>query len=51
MTRFFQEPPRLGNQYDDDRVLRAFLRHHVAEDVLAKVEPGVRSLGARPQAR
>ena len=47
MTRFFQEPPRLGNQYDDDRVLRAFLRRHVAQDVLAKVEPGLRNLGAR----
>jgi putative acyl-CoA dehydrogenase len=47
MKKFFQEPPRLGNQYDDDRVLRAFLRRHIAADVLAEIEPELRGLGAR----
>jgi putative acyl-CoA dehydrogenase len=47
MNRFFQEPPRLGNQYDDDRVLRVFLRRHFGPDVLAEIEPGLRRLGAR----
>ncbi|HET7238917.1 MAG TPA: hypothetical protein VFI76_07810, partial [Terrimicrobiaceae bacterium] len=47
MTGFFQEPPRLGNQYDEDRVLRSFLRRNIAVDVLAGIEPGLRRLGAR----
>ena len=25
MSDFFQEPPRLGNQFEDDRVLQSFL--------------------------
>ena len=47
MSSFFQEPPRLGNQYDDDRVLRSFLRRSLAPQVLAEAEPGLRRLGAR----
>jgi len=47
MSSFFQEPPQLGNQYDDDRILRAFLRRDLAPQVLAEVEPGLRRLGAR----
>jgi putative acyl-CoA dehydrogenase len=46
MSSFFQEPPRLGNQYDDDRVLRAFLRQNLAPKVLADAEPGLRRLGS-----
>ena len=45
MSSFFQEPPRLGNQYDDDRVLRSFLRQNLAPQLLAEVEPGLRRLG------
>jgi len=26
MTEFFQDPPRLGNQYEEDALLRAYLR-------------------------
>ena len=47
MKRFFQAPPRLGNQYDDDRVLRSFLRRNLAVEVLAEIEPALRRLGAR----
>ena len=47
MSDFFQEPPRLGNQYDDDRVLRSFLRHYLAPQALAEAEPALRRLGAR----
>lgn len=47
MKRFFQEPPQLGNQYDDDRVLRSFLRRNILAKVLAEIEPGLRRLGAR----
>ena len=47
MSSFFQEPPRLGNQYDDDRVLRSFLRRYLTPHVLADAEPGLRRLGGR----
>ncbi len=47
MTGFFQKPPRLGNQYDEDRVLRSFLRRNIAAEVLAEIEPALRRLGAR----
>ena len=47
MSSFFQEPPRLGNQYDDDRVLRSFLRRYLTPHVLAEAEPGLRRLGGR----
>ncbi|HVJ57611.1 MAG: acyl-CoA dehydrogenase family protein [Terrimicrobium sp.] len=47
MKKFFQAPPRLGNQYDDDRVLRSFLRRNIVGPVLAEIEPGLRRLGAR----
>jgi putative acyl-CoA dehydrogenase len=47
MSNFFQEPPRLGNQYDDDRVLRSFLRQNLGPHVFAEAEPGLRRLGAR----
>jgi putative acyl-CoA dehydrogenase len=47
MTRFFQEPPRLGNQYEEDRVLRSFLRRNIAAKMLAEIEPALRRLGAR----
>ena len=47
MKKFFQAPPRLGNQYDDDRVLRSFLRRHIDAQVRAEIEPGLRRLGAR----
>lgn len=42
---FNQPPPQLGNQYDDDRVLRSYLRRHLPEDVLAAVAPSLRALG------
>ena len=47
MSSFFQDPPRLGNQYDDDRLLRSYLRRSLAPQVLADAEPGLRRLGAR----
>ena len=42
---FNQPPPQLGNQYDDDRVLRSFLRRHLPGDVLTAVEPWLREMG------
>jgi acyl-CoA dehydrogenase len=42
---FTQTPPTLGNQYDDDRVLRSYLRRTLPADVLREVEPGLREMG------
>lgn len=47
MSEFFQDPPRLGNQYDDDRVLRSYLRRALPDDMLAEIEPGLHALGSR----
>ncbi|HET7621140.1 MAG TPA: acyl-CoA dehydrogenase family protein, partial [Gemmatimonadaceae bacterium] len=47
MSDFFQPPPTLGNQYDDDRVLRSWLRRVLPREMLAEVEPGLRRLGER----
>ena len=47
MTEFFQDPPRLGNQYDDDAILRAYLRWRLPAKMLAEIEPDLRRLGHR----
>ncbi|HZY60648.1 MAG TPA: acyl-CoA dehydrogenase family protein, partial [Candidatus Binataceae bacterium] len=47
MNDFFQDGPVLGNQYDEDRVLRAFLRWKFPPGLLAEIEPGLRRLGER----
>jgi putative acyl-CoA dehydrogenase len=47
MTEFFQDPPRLGNQYDDDAVLRAYLRWRLPANMHAEIEPDLRRLGHR----
>ena len=47
MSEFFQDPPRLGNQYDDDAFLRAYLRWRLPADMLAGIEPDLRRLGHR----
>jgi alkylation response protein AidB-like acyl-CoA dehydrogenase len=44
---FFQTPPVLGNQFDDDRVLQSFLRRRVPADVLASITPSLARMGAR----
>ncbi|HEX6630491.1 MAG TPA: acyl-CoA dehydrogenase family protein, partial [Gemmatimonadaceae bacterium] len=44
---FFQDPPRLGNQYDDDHLLRSWLRRALPREVHDEIEPGLRHLGAR----
>lgn len=40
-----QPPPELGNQYDDDRVLTAYLRRALPAEVRAEIEPELRSMG------
>jgi putative acyl-CoA dehydrogenase len=47
MREFYQEPPTLGNQYDEDTVLRAHLRRRLPADMFAEIEPGLRRLGDR----
>ena len=47
MSDFHQSPPRLGNQYHDDRVLRSYLHRVLPPDILAEIEPDLRRLGAR----
>lgn len=44
-TPFNQPPPALGNQYDDDRVLRSYLKRLLPADVLAEIEPTLREMG------
>ena len=42
---FHQVPPALGNQYDDDRVLRTYLQRVLPADLLSRLEPELRALG------
>ena len=42
---FFQDPPRLGNQYDDDALLRGYLERMLPGDLRAALEPELRELG------
>jgi acyl-CoA dehydrogenase len=45
MEHFIQDPPRLGNQYDEDRVLRSHLRRVLPPEVLTEIEPELREMG------
>ncbi|HEY3114627.1 MAG TPA: acyl-CoA dehydrogenase family protein [Gemmatimonadaceae bacterium] len=47
MSEFIREEPRLGNQYDDDSLLRAYLRWRLPADMRAEIEPDLRRLGHR----
>ena len=42
---FQQSPPILGNQYEDDRVLRSYLKRVVPVDVLREIEQGLLEMG------
>ena len=44
---FYQEPPRLTNQFDDDPLLRSYLAWRLPAEVFAEVEPALRRLGER----
>lgn len=43
---FQQPPPTLGNQYEDDRVLRSYLARVLPPEVLRELEPALHELGA-----
>jgi acyl-CoA dehydrogenase len=38
---FLQDPPRLGNQLHDDRVLRSYLARVLPPEVRREVEPSL----------
>ena len=40
-----QPPPSLGNQYDDDRVLRSYLARVLPAEMLREIEPSLMELG------
>src|SRR4030095_6543315 len=42
---FQQEPPTLGNQYLDDRVLRSYLKRVFSADALGEIEPSLIEIG------
>ncbi len=42
---FFQSPPQLGNQYDDDVLLREVLARRLPEDVRRAIEPSLVEMG------
>lgn len=42
---FQQEPPALGNQYEDDRVLRSYLRRVCPPEMLREIEASLNELG------
>ena len=45
MKQFQQAPPTLGNQYDDDRVLRSYLARILPGDVLREIEESLVEMG------
>lgn len=47
MSEFVQDPPRLGNQYDDDALLRAYLHWRLPASMPAEIEPDLHRLGHR----
>ncbi len=42
---FQQSPPKLGNQYEDDRVLRSYLKRVLPADMRREVEPSLSEMG------
>lgn len=43
---FVQSPPTLGNEYENDRVLRSILQRALPPDVLTDIEPELHEMGA-----
>jgi alkylation response protein AidB-like acyl-CoA dehydrogenase len=44
---FTQQPPELGNQYEDDFALRSYLARALPADVLAEITVGLKHMGER----
>src|SRR3954452_5854483 len=45
MAEFKQAPPELGNQYEDDRVLRSYLSRVLPPDVLSDIDESLSEMG------
>ncbi|HEY0366396.1 MAG TPA: acyl-CoA dehydrogenase family protein, partial [Pyrinomonadaceae bacterium] len=45
MNSFEQAPPTLGNQYDDDRVLRSYLSRVLPPDVFIRIKESLSEMG------
>ena len=48
---FHQSPPSLGNQYEDDRVLRSYLARALPETMLREIEPSLKEMGRQAAGR
>jgi alkylation response protein AidB-like acyl-CoA dehydrogenase len=42
---FQQPPPTLGNQYEDDRVLRSYMARALPSEILSEIEPELQEMG------
>lgn len=47
MSDFFQTPPSLNNQYDDDLVLKNYLEWKLPATMLSQIQPELQRLGQR----
>lgn len=47
MDDFFQTSPGLGNQYDDDHLLKQYLAWKLPASMLVEIEPGLKKLGQK----
>lgn len=47
MSEFFQIPPALGNQYDEDRVLKSYLEWKLPHPIFIELQPELHQLGER----
>jgi putative acyl-CoA dehydrogenase len=47
MSEFFQDPPSLGNQFDEDPLLRGYLRWRLPASMCDEIEPDLHRLGQR----
>jgi alkylation response protein AidB-like acyl-CoA dehydrogenase len=45
VTKFQQTPPALGNQYEDDRVLRSYLKRVMPAEILHEIEDSLTEMG------
>src|SRR5687768_5728333 len=44
---FYQTPPELLNQYEDDEVLKSFLRRYLPASTLKDIEPDLKRFGEK----
>lgn len=47
MSEFFQDAPSLGNQFDEDPLLRGYLRWRLPAGICDEIEPDLHRLGQR----